>query len=89
MRKPDDIPQRNGSVLKTRTDASADPLTLEALRYLCTPKGQELLVAARETTGAGLSAQEALRTHFPVPMCHAALGLVQLRERAKDKFARA
>jgi SAM-dependent methyltransferase len=89
VRKPDDIPQRNGSVLKTRTDASADPLTLEALRYLCTPKGQELLVAARETTGAGLSAQEALRTHFPVPMCHAALGLVQLRERAKDKFARA
>jgi len=59
------------------------------LRYLCTTAGQELLVAAQETGNAGLSAQEALRTHFPVAMCRAALGLVQLRDRAKDKFARA
>ncbi len=56
---------------------------------MCTPTGQELLVAAKATTGAGLSAQEALRRRFPVLMCHAALGLVQLRDHAKEKFARA
>ncbi len=69
-------------------EASTDPLTLGALRYLQTPTGQQLLAAAAQG-GGDLNAQEALRAHFPAEMCRAALALVAVRAAAGEKFARA
>lgn len=64
---------------------STDPLTLEALRYLLTPTGKQLLSDARQG-GDSLTAQQALRTHYPAQMCRAALALIAARTKVKDKF---
>ena len=64
---------------------STDPLTLDALRYLQTPVGKQLLTEALQV-GNSLTSQQALRTHHPAEMCRAALALITARERVKDKF---
>ena len=64
---------------------STDPLTLDALRYLQTPMGKQLLTEALQV-GNSLTSQQALRTHHPAEMCRAALALITARERVKDKF---
>ncbi len=69
-------------------EASTDPLTHAALRYLQTPAGQLLLAAAAQV-GTDLNAQQALRADFPTDMCRAALSLVAVRAAAGEKFARA
>ena len=62
-----------------------DPLTLDALRYLQTPVGKQLLTEALQV-GSSLTAQQALRTHHPAEMCRAALALITARAQVKDKF---
>ncbi len=69
-------------------EASTDPLTLEALRYLQAPAGRQLLEAIA-SEGNSLNAQQALRTRFPAEMCRAALALTEVRAVAGDKFERA
>ena len=64
---------------------STDPLTLDALRYLQTVAGKQLLTEALQV-GDSLTGQQALRTHHPAEMCRAALALIAARARVKDKF---
>lgn len=65
---------------------AADPLSLEALRFLSSSPGQRLLARAASLAGDELRAQEALRAEYPAPWCRAALALVELRRAAAAKF---
>lgn len=64
---------------------STDPLTLNALRYLQTMAGKQLLADALQG-GDSVTAQQALRAHYPADMCRAALALIAARARVRDKF---
>ena len=64
---------------------SRDPLTLDALRYLQTMAGKLLLADALQVWDS-VTAQQALRTHYPADMCRAALALIAARARVRDKF---
>ena len=68
---------------------SSDPITREALRYFQGSEGCELLVQAAATDQNPLRIQEQLRRSFPAEMCRAGLALVELRQRAGEKFMRA
>ena len=64
---------------------STDPLTLDALRYLQTMAGKQLLADALQG-GDSVTAQQALRAHYPADMCRAALALIAARAQVRDKF---
>jgi len=68
---------------------SADPITLEALRFFRRPQGRRLLAQAADLAGDEWQAQKVLRGRFPARMCRAALALVQLRQVGQEKFTRA
>lgn len=65
---------------------AADPLSLEALRFLSSPSGQQLLARAASLADDELRAQEILRAEYPAVWCRAALALVELRRAAAAKF---
>ena len=64
-----------------------DPISLEALAFFRTPTGHRLLDQAAALAADEWQAQKVLRAQFPAPLCRAALSLVQLRLRARAKFA--
>lgn len=69
--------------------SSADPITLEALRFFARPAGRQLLEEAAALADDEWRAQEQLRAHFPAEFCRAALALVELRRQGREKFPEA
>ncbi len=64
-------------------------MTLDEIRYFGTPEGQALLQEAVQSQDNEIRLLERLRKAYPHEMCRAAVGLAELRERAKGKFSRA
>ncbi|MBS12968.1 MAG: SAM-dependent methyltransferase [Gemmatimonadetes bacterium] len=64
-------------------------MTLDELTYFQSEPGSRLLNEAREVEGHSLRKQDVLRRDFPGDRVRAALTLLDLRERAKTKFAEA
>jgi len=66
---------------------STDPVTPEALRWLGSDPGRRCLAAAAEQEEESeLRAQQVLRRQYTASQCRAALAIVSLRRRAREKF---
>ena len=89
MRKFDIFSQKTGNSLKTSNPTNPNPLNLSALRYLKSDRGEALLTAASKAIDQGLNTQIQLRKNHPTEICRAALYLVELRSRAREKFPNA
>lgn len=63
------------------------PITLDALAFFSTFPGRDLLAQAAAENGDEFQIQKKLRAHYPAQFCRAALALVQLRQKARQKFA--
>ena len=63
------------------------PITLDALAFFCTSPGRDLLAQAAAESGDEFQIQKKLRAHYPAQFCRAALALVLLRQKARQKFA--
>lgn len=89
MRKFDIFSQKTGNSLNTSNATSPNPLNLSALRYFKSDRGEALLTAASNAIDQGLNTQLRLRKNHPAEICRAALYLVELRLRAREKFPNA
>ncbi len=64
-------------------------ITAEAVQFLSTPAGSELLAEAACLPPDLLVRLERLRRRYPAPLAAAAVQLLELRQRARSKFSRA